>query len=127
MTWLVKLFKRKREPQAVTAKRPSFLAPPVTVDWTVGDVIEARRFLSGETGRKFVEICGAEALREAMAEVCGDRTGPRAAGMDAMLRFQFNLASDALFQKISSPTLAKVDHTTDGQQDEAGLVEIRSF
>lgn len=103
----------------------SFTIPPQTLEWQAEDCEILRHFLTQPTGRKLVEICGGEALQEAMKEAQGDRGNPKAAGMDAMLRFQFNLASETVRQKLSGDSAAQESKPADGEQNGAAPVEIR--
>lgn len=108
--------------------RPPAVAPlPPTVDWTADDVLALRKFFAEQTGRKLIELCGGHALAEAMREAHGDRATPKAAGMDALLRFQFNLASDQEFLRISRAAGAQVATTEEGEQDDADPAAHRSF
>lgn len=107
------------------ASKREFQVPIPTVNWTAEHVGHLREFLGSETGRVVVAICGQHALTEAMNEAQGDRTSPKAAGMDAMLRFQFNLASDKTLAAISGGSPANEQNTADAEQDASVLVEIR--
>ncbi len=104
--------------QVLDPKTKRFTAPPATIDWTPDNCMALRSFLSNETGRKMIEICGGRAFQEAMKEAQGDRSNPQGAGMDAMIRFQFNLASDAAFQTLSE---APADTEAPLQPDSDGL------
>lgn len=104
----------------------AFQVPPATVAWDVDDCEVLRHFLNQPTGRKLIEICGMHALQEALKEAQGDRANPQASGMDAMLRFQFNLASETVREKISGASAAQdANKTADGEQNGAAPVEIR--
>jgi hypothetical protein len=105
MNWLRNIFGLSK-PVVPTPKPAKFIGSPVLVDWDAQDVMELRKFLQNQTGKKLIEICGAHSLRTAMKECSGDKGAPEAAGMDAMLRFQFNLASDRMLQQISGDSPA---------------------
>lgn len=107
----------------------TFAVPPVTVEWEAGDCEVLRDFLAKETGRKLVQVAGQHALHQAMRECQGDKATPEAAGMEAMLRFIFNLASVQQQQKISQAASDRAANhdTTAGEQDDAAAVESRSF
>lgn len=103
---------------ASAAVRPGTPAPLV---WTPDDCLALRKFFGEATGRKLIELCGGHALHEAMREAHGDRTTPMAAGMDALLRFQFNLASDQEYKRVSRPAGDQAGFTGDGEQEDAAL------
>ncbi len=96
------------------------------VDWNADDVANLRKFYVTYTGSKLVKICGSETLQQAMKEANGDALA-RAAGMDHMLRMQFNMASDKELARISAATAVPVAHSDDSQQEEAASSAIRSF
>lgn len=100
---------------------------PPTVEWTADNVLALRKFFAEETGQKLIELCGGHALAEAMREAHGDRATPQAAGMDALLRFQFNLASNEQLNRISRAAGAQVAITGEGDQDDADSAAHRSF
>ncbi len=104
----------------------SFPVPLQFAEWTAADVEIWRAFLSNPTGAKLVAICGQHALQQAMKEAQGDALA-QAAGMDALLTFQFNLASDKVHQRLSEAAAdSAANHTTAGE-DDADAVESRSF
>lgn len=95
------------------------------VEWTVSDVSALRQFFANETGQKVVKICGAHIVVESMRECSGDTGSPRAYGMDSMLKFIYNLASDAMVAKISPPPATQEDNTADAQGEQGEPVDIR--
>lgn len=109
------------------------IVQPQSAEWVYEDVIKLRQFLTTGTGKKLVLICGSEIIQQAMKEVNGDSTMARASGMDGLLRFQFNLASekmsDKLSQKISRSAGAQAETQPPGDSElnDADLPEIRSF
>jgi len=126
--WIAELERELLNWQRRFDARPAvrrFTVPPPTTGWTAGDCEALRSFFQKETGRKLLEICGAHALHEAMKECAGDKAAPLAAGMDAMLRFQFNLASESVRQKLSDESADSDSKTAEREQDAAQPVEIR--
>lgn len=90
----------------------------------MADIMALRAFFATETGQKLVKVCGSAIHVEAMAESAGDRASKKAFGMDALLRFQFNLASDKEFARATSESVAQPD-TTGSTEDEALPVDFR--
>lgn len=83
-----------------------------------------RVFLSSEAGQKLIKVCGSAIHAEAMAESAGDRASKKAFGMDALLRLQFNLASDKEFARATGEQVAK-PNTTGSEENDAVPVEFR--
>lgn len=118
----------KAEPVAPPVQSEfTFPVPLQFAEWTAADVEIWRAFLSNPTGAKLVAICGQHALQQAMKEAQGDALA-QAAGMDALLTFQFNLASDRMHARLSEAAAdSAANHATAGEQDDAAAVESRSF
>jgi len=126
MNWLTNIFNRKAK-IATPAKPVQFrIVQPVFEQWNGDDVSHLRSFFSSGTGQKLIAICGSETFQKAIKESNGDATTPQASGMDYMLRFQFNLASDAMLQKISEATPDVVANPESSEQNDAELL-LRSF
>ena len=115
-------------PKAGDRGARKFIIRPAVEDWTADDCLLWRKFLGTPTGQKLILISGGEASETAMKECCGDTATPQASGMSAMLRFQFNLASDVVFQSLSGEAPAQASNTADREQEAAAPVETsRSF
>lgn len=95
------------------------------VEWTASNCQELRKFYANETGQKLVKICGSHITIEAMKECAGDKGSPQAYGMDCLLRFQFNLASDTMLAQISPPPASQEENTADTERESGEPVEIR--
>lgn len=98
----------------------------VVSNWSVEDIFNLKKFLSTETGQKFISTCGAKIQAE-MLEACNDpmhttHSAAKCAGADALLRWQFNLASDVTLSQITSDTGDK--NPVVGQQDESDPLNI---
>lgn len=119
MNWPGAIFSRRK--RATPAGPVRYCAPQHTVEWTEEDVLRLRGFLATPVGQKLVAICGAHAQQTALKECAGDRATPQAAGMDALLRFQFNLASDLQLQRISRATGEQVATNQPAGQEESDL------
>lgn len=83
-----------------------------------------RAFLATETGQKLVKVCGSAIHAEAMAESAGDRASKKAFGMDQLLKFQFNLASDKEFARATGEQVANPD-TIGSEENDALPVDFR--
>jgi len=113
------------EPSPAAQPRPAkFEILPEFEEWEQSDVMALRSFLSSQTGRKLVKVCGSEIHVASLKECAGDSGSPQAYGMNQMLLFQFNLASDKMLSQAAGDTAAKTD-TTGGAQDDAMPVEFR--
>jgi hypothetical protein len=124
------MFKRK-QPATPAKPRPAALryqlVQPEFATWTAQDVGNLRMFLKTETGQKLVSICGSKIFQQGMKEAHGDALA-RAAGMDELLIFQFNLASDEQLAKLSEATAAQVAQTTpENAELNDDVTLIRSF
>jgi hypothetical protein len=126
MSFWSKIFSKKSP-----RKAPSFysykIVQPVYAQWNQSDVIELKKFLAGITGKKLISICGSEIFQQSMKEAYGDAGAPTAAGMDRMLIFQFNLASDETLQKISRASLDKEANSESNEQNDIDAPLVRSF
>lgn len=116
-----------RKLNATIAERRE-IVQPVFEKWTASDVETLRAFYKTHTGQKLVSICGSETLQQGMKEAQGNAMA-KAAGMDYMIRFQFNLASDKELARISGETAAQVSktNTDDDEQNDVASPAIRSF
>jgi hypothetical protein len=101
-----------------------FQVPAVFEQWTTEDVQALRKFLSSDTGLKLVRMCGSHIHTEALSECAGDKAAPKAYGMDQLLRYQFNLASDTILSQVAGDTAAK-PNTTGNALDDVEPVELR--
>lgn len=131
MSWLKSIFDRRKKTVVASTPKPSparyQIVQPHFEVWDESDVTALRTFFSSATGQKLIAICGSETLQQGMKEAAGDSL-TRAAGMDFMLRFQFNLASDKELARISGATAAQAAKSPEhSQQDEVVNSEIRSF
>ena len=125
MNWLKQLFRRKPKARPVISFR---IVQPVFEQWTGDDVTNLCHFLKTPTGQKLVSICGSETLQTGMKEANGDTAAPKAAGMDYLLRFQFNLASSQELARISRAAGDQAA-TTDNAEQKADVdpASMRSF
>ncbi len=108
--------KRTSERPTTSAKPIKFEVLPEFEKWTASDVSLLRAFLGSATGEKLVKICGSETHKAAMIEATGATTPKRAHGMDWLLRFQFNLASDEILSRAAG---AQAEITTGGAENDA--------
>ena len=92
--------------------------------WTVEDVQALRNFMRSATGLKMVKNCGSYIHEQAMSECAGDKATPKAFGMNELLRWQFNLASEKMLSQAAGDTAANTN-TTGGALDDALPVEFR--
>lgn len=126
--WLISAFKELRLKSSKKPKFPSSpnlyrIVQPQFEQWTSDDVANLRSFFSSVTGRKIVSISGSVTFQQAMKEAAGDSLA-LAAGMDHMLRFQFNLASE--LARISGATAAQAANPESIQKNEDDAL-LRSF
>ena len=126
MNWLTNIFNRKAKVATPDKPVQYRIVQPAFEQWNGDDVSHLRSFFGSGTGQKLIAICGSETFQIAMKEANGDSTVPQAAGMDSMLRFQFNLASDAMLKKISEATPDAVANPESSEQNDAELL-LRSF
>jgi hypothetical protein len=126
-----KWLKRRNRVEAASATKPApqpqpvkFAVLPEFEKWEQSDVMALRSFLSTETGRKLVKVCGSIIHTEAMKESAGDSGAPKAYGMNEMLLAQFNLASDKEFAHAAGDTAANPD-TAGGAENDAVPAEYR--
>lgn len=130
MIWLKKLWFLKKA-AAKPLPKPFYHSRIVQQQfesWTADDVGHLRTFLNTPTGKKLVAISGSETFQQSLRECSGDDGAPKAAGMDYLLRFQFNLASERCLKTISSASLDKDANDTDSpEQNAEAASELRSF
>ena len=125
--WLTRCNRVEPAPatQPAPAPRPvKFAILPEFERWEQSDVMALRAFFSSETGRKLVKVCGSEVHKASLHECAGDAGSPKAFGMNQMLVFQFNLASDLQFSQASGDTDATQD-TAGGAENDAVPAEYR--
>ncbi len=99
------------------------------VEWTAADVLEWRKFLSGATGQKLIKICGAN-ITESALRGCNDpmhttHSAAKAAGADELFRFQFNLASNEQFSRVSGDQ--DTNQPANPEQNPETFAEARRF